>query len=642
MIGKIIFIAPDEKLYKVAKHVVNDLNEDIEVYEGSLSEGLKIARNAVANGTNIIISRGGTGELLKRNLQVPIVNIGTSSFDIIKSIDKAALHSKQIGIVGFEELVHAYKQVSQIAENTFSARILTAKIELGRDIEKKIKELHNKGIRVFIGGHAVINATNKLGYNGVLIESGIEAITEAIEHAKNILSVQLKEKANTQILKSIIDFAYDGILSIDKYGLITVFNPVIQKITGKSYESAIGKSVDDIVENTRMINVLNTGEAELGEIQQIGQTTIITNRVPIIVEGEVIGVVATFQEIDKIQKMENQIRKKLLSKGHVAKVTFDDIIGKSKEISLTKDKAKLYAEVDSTVLIIGETGTGKELFAQSIHNASKRRDKPFVAVNCAALPENLLESELFGYVDGAFTGARKGGKAGLFEIAHSGTIFLDEISEMTSNLQARFLRVLQEKEVVRLGDDRVIPVDIRIIAATNRDLYKQVEKGDFREDIYYRLCVLRLELPPLRKRVEDISLLINYFIDEKSKSLGRNVKGISNDTLTKLVLYKWPGNVRQLENAIERCVVLCKDKIINNDVVYEALNGILGFDSNETYNNNTAVYVQNIGVLKHIESETIKNVLEETQGNKTLAAEKLGISVTTLWRRLKSLEDGAV
>ncbi|MBA1336626.1 MAG: Arginine utilization regulatory protein RocR [Firmicutes bacterium] len=637
MTGKIVFIAPDKNLADRAKQVISGLGDEIEVYQGSLDEGLKIAKQVVKNGANIIISRGGTGNLIKRNLQIPVVSLETSGFDIINTINKAVTYSNNIGIVGFQNLISAYERVNKIMQNTFSTQITTAVITDGKEADRKIKQLYRLGIRVFIGGYTVIDATQKLGFHGVLIESGNETIVEAIRHAKNILEVQLREKEKTEILKSIIDFAYDGILGVDRDGIITVFNPVAEKIIGVKAETAIGKPADDVVENTRMDYVLKTGEAELGEIQRIGEISIVTNRVPILVEGEVLGAVATFQELDKIQKMESKIRKKLLYKGHVAKARFEDIIGNSRAIIQAKEKARQYAEVDSTVLIFGETGTGKELFAQSIHNASSRYDKPFVAVNCAALPENLLESELFGYVEGAFTGARKGGKAGLFELAHEGTIFLDEISEMSPMLQARFLRVLQEKEVVRLGDDRVIPIDIRIIAATNRDLYSQVEKGKFREDLYYRLCVLRLEIPSLRKRMEDIPALVSYFIEEKGKRLGKTIKNVSPEALTKLINYYWPGNVRQLENIIERSVVLCKDEEIDVDIIFEVMNGAPNFSIEEKQN--TCVGdVSNEGLLKHVEGEMIKKVLEETKGNKTLAAEKLGISVTTLWRKLKSLE----
>lgn len=638
MIGKIVVIAPDESLASLAKEVINEHNENIEVYQGSYSKGLMYARKAFKEGANIIISRGGTGSLIKKNLSIPTVNIEFTSYDVLKSINKAIKYSDIIGIVGSDDLAVEYEKVIPIIEETLSLKISTRTASNERDIERSIEELYTKGCKVFIGGYTVMKAVDKKGLKGVLIETGKEAIAEAINYAKGLMEVQIAEKEKAEILKSIIDFAYDGILGIDKDGSITVFNPVIQKITGISYDNAIGRSVDEVVENTRMKQVLKTGETELGEIQQIGKVSIITNRVPIVVEGEVLGVVATFQEIEKIQKMESQIRKKLLAKGHVAKSLFDDIKGQSKELHKTKEKAKLYAEVDSTVIIMGETGTGKELFAQSIHNYSLRADKPFVAVNCAALPETLLESELFGYVEGAFTGARKGGKTGLFELAHGGTIFLDEISEMSPTLQARFLRVLQEKEVVKIGDDKVIPIDVRVIAATNRDLYEYVDEGKFREDLFYRLCVLRLDIPPLRDRKDDIYELVEYFLELKSKTLNRKIQKLSPGIIKKLVNYDWPGNVRQLENLIERCLVISNDKEINDEILSESLFNTPAYKIITEQKSDEEI-PDNSGVLKDIEYGAIRKVLQETNGNRKLAAEKLGISVTTLWRRLKKMEE---
>ncbi len=639
MTKKIVFIAPDRELANKARKVISELGNGIKVYQGSLNEGLRLAKGAIENGANLIISRGGTGKLIKDSLQVPVVNLETGAYDIISSINEAMNYSNKIGIVGFENLILKYKKVKGIMQNIFDARIVTVIVEndVKTDIDIKIRQLFENGIRVFIGGHAVISAVHKLGYNGVLIESGEESIIEAINYAKNLLEVQMREKEKAQILKSIIDFAYDGVLGVDKDGMITVFNPVTEELVGIKAEDAIGKPVDDIVENTRMHQVLKTGKAELGEIQHIGEISVVTNRVPIIVENSILGVVATFQELGKMQKMERKVRKKLLYKGHVAKTKFENIIGSSPPIIQAKEKARQYAEVDSTVLIIGKTGTGKELFAQSIHNASNRRDKPFVAVNCAALPENLLESELFGYVEGAFTGARKGGKIGLFELAHEGTIFLDEISEMSTTLQARILRVLQEKEVIRLGDDRIIPVDIRIIAATNRDLYNEVQKGKFREDLYYRLCVLKLVIPTLKERSEDIAILTEYFIKQKSIELGKNIKGISQDALAGLTNQDWPGNIRQLENVVERLVVLCKTDIIDTETVVEVMGESPNFSIAKHSNLKPQTELDS-GLLENVETEMIRKILKETKGNRTLAAEKLGISVTTLWRRLKKME----
>jgi transcriptional regulator with PAS, ATPase and Fis domain len=305
----------------------------------------------------------------------------------------------------------------------------------------------------------------------------------------------------------------------------------------------------------------------LGALQKIQKVVVAANRVPIKIEEQVIGAVATFQDITKIQELEGQIRKKIHHKGLIAKYFFSDIIGKSQSIRETLYDAEKFSKVDSNILIIGETGTGKELVAQSIHNSSNRSIGPFVAVNCAALPPSLLESELFGYVEGAFTGAAKGGKAGLFELAHKGTIFLDEVSEISLDLQGRMLRVLQEREIMRLGDDRIIPVDVRIISATNRNLRKMVAEGKFRQDLLYRLDVLKINVPCLRDRKEDILPLIEYFLNRYNEKFRKNIHCITPDAQNLLIEYEWPGNIRELKNIVERLAVLTVDVRINTDSV---------------------------------------------------------------------------
>ena len=303
---------------------------------------------------------------------------------------------------------------------------------------------------------------------------------------------------------------------------------------------------------TKLIEVVQTGRAQLSQIQKVKNNSILTNRIPIKVKGKVEGAVATFQEISKIQDYEKMIRSELYKKGLTANYTFYDYIGENKEVKEQIAKAKIYAKTNSTVLIIGESGTGKEILAQSIHNASDRNNNPFVAVNCSAIPENLLESELFGYEEGAFSGAKKGGKVGLFELAHTGTILLDEIGNMPLNLQARLLRVLQEKEIWRLGSDRSIKVDVRVIASTNDNLFEMVKRGDFRRDLYFRLNVLKLEPMPLRERKDDIELIFNYYINKYSKTH----ISIDEELMHKIKDYVWPGNVRELQNFVERVCLL--------------------------------------------------------------------------------------
>lgn len=327
------------------------------------------------------------------------------------------------------------------------------------------------------------------------------------------------------------------------------------------------------------------------------------------------------------------IRQKLHQKGFLAKSSLDNFIGCSKKIQLLKQQTRQFAQTDSTILITGESGTGKEMLAQGIHNASQRKLGPFLAVNCAALPENLLESELFGYEEGAFTGTRKGGKPGLFELAHGGTLFLDEIVEMPLSLQSRLLRILQEREVMRLGADRVIAVDVRIVAATNRDLEIFVQANKFRSDLYYRLNVLRLRIPPLRERPEDIPELVACFLQLFSK-LNPAIECISPQAVKLLQLHAWKGNVRELFNILERVMLLVQRPVITA----ADIGNLLPIATSRPVRPAAGRDIQS-GTLQQLEKNAIMQFLLEEKFNYTRVAERLGINRTTLWRKLKIWRD---
>ncbi|MBI4738455.1 sigma 54-interacting transcriptional regulator, partial [Candidatus Woesearchaeota archaeon] len=407
--------------------------------------------------------------------------------------------------------------------------------------------------------------------------------------------------------------------------------------------------VDKVVPHSRLIAVKDSLQSELGEIQKIGEATIISNRVPIVVKDKAVGVVATFQEVSKIQKWEHNIRKVLYSKGMVAKYTFADIIGASRPIANAKLQALKFSSYETTVLLVGETGTGKELFAHAIHNASLRKQGPFVTVNCSALPESLLESELYGYEEGAFTGAKKGGKPGLFELAHDGSIFLDEISCISLGMQIRLLRAIQEKEVMRLGSDKLIPVNVKIIAATNEDLADMINTGRFREDLYFRLNALRVTVPPLRERKNDIYLLTKYFLEKQLPDDSDTL--INENLLKKLQEYPWPGNVRELKSFIARYSILVNDmkaEEIFDEFLEEtvrvkkhppAQNG----DMHKTRKEDTALPDEIINVrvssLGEMENEVIRKMLEKYRYNRLAVAKALGISRGTLWRKMQLLDD---
>ena len=337
--------------------------------------------------------------------------------------------------------------------------------------------------------------------------------------------------------------------------------------------------------------------------------------------------------IERNQNDESLVRKKMYGKGLKAKYRFDDIITTGKTLGKVLNQARQFASVDSPILIVGESGTGKELFAQSIHNASSRRDGPFVAINCAALPEALLESELFGYSEGSFTGAVKGGKPGLFEMAHGGSIFLDEISEIPVSFQSKLLRVLQENEVRRIGDNKVLCLDIRIITATNKDLHEQVRRSLFRHDLLFRLNVLAIKIPPLRERSEDIFTLFQHCITEFSKKYHKKIAGISGEAQRLLEEHTWEGNVRELKNIAERICVLNTEPTISSEIVKDVLS-----DSGSTFltpgisaSDKAKAGEENI----YTEREKLKSLMEQYNGNRGKIAGHLGVDRTTLWRKLK-------
>ncbi|MDQ0285744.1 PAS domain S-box-containing protein [Desulfofundulus luciae] len=372
-------------------------------------------------------------------------------------------------------------------------------------------------------------------------------------------------------LAAILDSVQEAIEVADSRGVIKYVNPAFTRITGISENERIGQNIFEASPDGALATVLRTGRSVVGHRTKVGGSNaeVISNAAPIFVDGKMEGAVVVFQHFTDVMNLMEQLRQStsiienLSDKfGQVttSKYTFADILGNSAELRRCIQVAERAARTNSTVLLLGESGTGKELFAHAIHHASPRRDKPFIKVNCAAIPDSLLESEFFGYAKGAFTGAVKS-KIGKFELAHGGTIFLDEIGDMNLNLQGKLLRVLQEMEFERVGGTQTIKVDVRVIAATNRNLRELIRQGKFREDLYYRLNVVEITIPPLRVRKEDLPILINNLIIKLNRKLGKKVKGLSKDAEEILYCYDWPGNVRELENVFERVMVTVDEEI---------------------------------------------------------------------------------
>ena len=450
----------------------------------------------------------------------------------------------------------------------------------------------------------------------------IVVIIHEITSLHNLFTELLREKNR---LQAILESINEGVFTIDPYWRITSFNRAAERITGYQREEVLGKKCYEVF-NTPLCQTNCPLKRSLSGLFPIeGEEAEITakngKKIPISIstaplvdeEGEFIGGVEVFRDLSELKKLEEEIRERY---------SLGNIIGKSPQMQRVYELIHLVSQTDTHVLIEGETGTGKNLVAKTIHFLSPRKNKPFITIPCAAIPEQLLESELFGHEKGAFTGATAR-KLGKFELAEGGTVFLDEVAELSPALQAKVLRVIEDKEFERVGGTETIKVDVRIISATNQNLKDLVEKGKFREDLYYRLKVMVIHLPPLRERREDIPLLVNHFIQKFNQKFGKNIKKVSPQVMDLLLDYEWPGNVRELENAIEHAFIHCKGEIIYREHLPEELTGKEPLPIRE---------------LRKMEEEIIRKTLTETGGNKSKAAKLLGISRTTLWRKIKKME----
>ncbi|MCF6459906.1 sigma 54-interacting transcriptional regulator [Clostridium sp. Cult3] len=450
---------------------------------------------------------------------------------------------------------------------------------------------------------------------------------------------QLKElKTSLDNIEDILEYAYEGFVLVDGEGKVVKMN--YEKLMGIKEEDALGKPVQDVIENTRMHIVVKTGKKELRHVQRIQGYDMITNRVPIIRDGKVIGGVGTvlFRDASEVKELareliqlENKINeyKGELERLQDNRYSFDSIITQDPKMEYLKKLSRKAAESNSTVLILGESGTGKEMFAQAIHKASYRKVESFIPINCAAIPKELLESELFGYEGGAFTGARKGGKPGKFELANGGTIFLDEIGNMSLEMQAKLLRVLEERKFERVGGTKKILLDARIIAATNENIEEAVKKGKFREDLYYRLNVITIDIPPLRDRIGDIPLIAESLLEYLTQELDTQKKSLSPNTLSILKEYHWPGNVRELRNVLERGINLSS----GNTILPKHLPERILMNVDRKVDREDEIYPLQ-EVVAEAEKEAIINAIAKTKGNKTLAAERLGIHRTALYKKI--------
>lgn len=641
----LLFVVPYPELMEQVKEVVANHPEREKVNADVQALRVDEIPDIPAGTYDAIIARGYTAQktLTKYSETTPTIRVHISGYDIIRSVYECRekYHPKKIAICGLDESLSEAASVCKILGVEANVYAPVRNQDLPQVLNKAIED----GCAALVSGYSANLLAGKMGLNSVVIQTGAAALSQAMDEAIYTVERIRHERVISQMYKTIIYSSDAGLLYVDREGIIRVRNHVARQMNGNV--SIMGKPLKMVISwlEPLFCSVMKNGKVETRLISIPGsKITVSVKCSPVIANNELSGVVFNLTDVTQIQELESQIRRKLSERGLKARYTFDQIIHKSKEIDRVIQLAGRYAASDSNVIIIGETGTGKELFAQSIHNASKRKNGPFVAVNCAALPENLLESELFGYVEGAFTGTSKGGKMGLFEQAHGGTLFLDEVGEISMAIQTKLLRVLQERQVRRIGDNKVINVDVRIISATNKSIRKMADVGQFRRDLVYRLDVLRLFLPPLREREADVELLFVNQLQGMAKRNGQLPVKIEAGVFPLLCQYPFFGNIRELRNIAERVFVLHEGDIINAHDVHEALYPA-DLDMDPSFAISTGTGLAELTETQEQNSENflgeeerLRQALKISGGNKGKAAKLLGIDRSTLWRRMKKYE----
>jgi PAS domain S-box-containing protein len=620
-------------LVQQLKKIAKELGRNIHTSYKGLDEAIDNGKKMEADGVEVIISRRGTAHMLRENLSIPVLSLPQASIDIVKSLKKASKLGNKIVLTSFRNKIAGV----EILEELLAIEIIQGLYEDIASMENAILFAKSQGGDVAVGGGLTVRVAEKFSLKSVEFETHEQNLYETFENAISVAQANREEQKKAYHYRCIIDATTEGVIALDNDGRINTINKAARKFLGIQSHEIISQPISQHVNSKPVLQVLNSKRPVWNKIEKINGEPFVFNYLPVKMNKEIIGGVWTIKDITNVMKAENAVRRSL-SKGLTAKYCIEDLIHESAVMRDIVNRSRQFAKTDSTILIMGTTGTGKEILAQSIHNLSGRAGNPFVSVHCGALPEQLLESEFFGYEEGAFTGSKKGGNPGRFEIAHKGTIFLDEIDTTPSSVQTRLLRVLQEQEVMRLGADRKIPIDVRIVAAASKDLGLSVQEGRFREDLFFRLNVLRIFLPPLKNRMEDIPGLLDHFIRKFSNKHGLDPIVLSHSYIQKLMEYSWPGNVRQLRNFVERLVLNCNLRC-STDTLDELYEELIQYPP-QILNVLPALNVEPLkGQIKakmvDQESLIIKKALFNAKFSKTKAARDLGISRATLYRKLK-------
>ncbi|MDU9394117.1 propionate catabolism operon regulatory protein PrpR [Pseudomonas sp. zfem002] len=620
------------RMARIVQQVIPDYQDraHIEIVEATTTQLLDTGR-ALDDRQDVdaIICSGATADYLRRHIATSSLAIRMGEYDLIRALDLARAQATKVGIVSFQR---GHPELDAMA-SLFTVEVRQAIYSNAEEAHQCVHQLLDDGYRVIVGSSTAVEMAEAAGAKGVLALNA-DAIRRALDETLAIARSRTHALIQQQRLNAVLRNLSDGVIAVDANGIVQSLNPRMAQLLDIPADTARDRAIGELMPELDISATLRNGESEESRILRIGGRVLAANISAIIENGRPDGAVISCQETNVIQRADRRIRSQARPRQFTARYRFEQILGDTPAFRMLLELARRYAETDATVLITGESGTGKELLGQSLHNASPRQAGPFVAINCAAFPETLLESELFGYEDGAFTGSRKGGKTGLIEAAHTGTLFLDEIGDMPVSLQTRLLRVLQEREVLRLGASEPTPVDLRVLAATHCDLRERIADGRFREDLYYRLNILRLAVPPLRERATDIPLLANAILQRLPGNAAAAGRALLDRLMPTLQNHAWPGNIRELENLVERAALSAPS--LGDDPGELLLRPLFPelFTHSDQQALDAAEDLRHVG--KSSEVAHVRKVLAACAGDVNEAARRLGISRTTLWRRLRT------
>jgi len=632
--AKIAFLALNNDMIEQAKKIVENIHEDIEMKIVSPQNALKEAKLSIQLGANVIITRGSLATLISDETHIPVVEIVMTGQEIAKLIYQAKKNLQKqipvIAIIGTSNLFGPTKVFDEILNVTIKEYFVKNQEELEKVVENAVKDK----VDFIIGGELVIKYAKKWSIPTLFLRSTEDSIREAFRVTEKVIFSSELEKKNTAEFKTLLNYSFDGILKLNNKGIITISNFVAEKILKRNSRDLVGKHITEIfttLDENIITDVLTQGNEVCSKLLQKGNVAFVSNIAPIIIDSNIKGCIFSFQEFRKIEEVEIGIRTKLYAKGYIAKDTIKNIIGHSFEINELKALVKLYGLYDSPILITGESGTGKKMFAQSIHNESIRKKNPFVVVDCAYMSPDELEKKLYGYLEKSFLNSQQITKKGMFDLAHNGTILLNQISELDKYGQRKLLRVLNENSIMRIDDDKIVPINVRIICTTSKNLIPLIKKNKFDEDLYYMLNVLPLNITPLREKKEDILDLLDSFISEYNNMYVKNIV-LTDSAKAVLSSYPWYGNVRQLKIFCEKITILAHKKVLNEDFINKNLEPYY-IDSDE--NKYCIPDKGKVVVYQNYEAQKILELLDFHNGNRQKVAEELKISKTTLWRKIK-------